>query len=171
MKKFLLLFFTLILSISAFAIVDFSGINWKNSKGAIAPLFANLKEEPSIDPNIKIFSATAPDKNISNYKFYFNNDELYMIRVIFNKETVRREQMKKIYSKLTSTLGKPLPTKIIDKKIGNYKLRGNYIKFIPDATTGVYYIGVDTIDSKGNMIDSNLYLDYVDQLTVKEPQL
>ena len=171
MKKIILLFFTLILSFSSFAIVDFNGVNWNKPKASIVPLFPDLQEEPSIDPNIKIFSATASDKNISNYKFYFNNDKLYMIRVIFNKGKVKREQMKEIYSKLTSTLGKPLPTKIINKKIGNYTLRGNYIKFIPDGTTAVYYIGVDTIDNTGNMIDSNLYLDYVNSLNIKEPQL
>ncbi len=170
-KKFLMLLFILTLSFSAFAIVDFKGVDWGKSKNAVAPMFNNITSEPSIDKDITVYSASAKDENIKNYKLYFNKDRLYMIRVIFNNETVGRDQLKEIYDKLTSSLGASVSNRRIEKKVDNYKLRGNYIKFIPEAMTTVYYIGVDTIDDKGDMIDSNLYLDYTDTMTVTSPQI
>ena len=171
MKKFLLLILTLVISISAFAIVDFKGVEWGNSKNAVAPMFNNIKPEPSADKNIQIYSASAKDENVKNYKLYFKNDHLYMIRVVFDNETVGRDELKQIYDKLNSTLGASISNRRFEEKNKDYKLTGNYIKFIPDAATTVYYIGIDTIDKDGTMVESNLYLDYTDTMNLTAPQL
>lgn len=171
MKKIITLILTFILSISALAIVDFQGVNWRDEKSAIEPMFKNLKEEPSFKASTQIFSVPAIDPHIKDYKFYFKDKQLYMIRITFNNQVVGREQIKTVYKKLTRTLGNPIARKQIDKKVDSLKLQGNYIKFAPDIDTAVYYIGLDTIDTDNNMIDSNLYLDYTDSRLNEDPEI
>lgn len=161
MKKIFLLILMTILSFSTFAIVDFNGLNWGDSKNAILPLFKDVKEEPSLKPNTEVLVARGNNENISNYKFYFKNNQLYKIRVCFNKETVGTNEIKGIFKKMTKNFGTPVSKAPINKKVSSYTLRGNYLKFIPDLSTDVYYIGVDTVNDLGKMTDSNLYLDYV----------
>lgn len=162
MKKILFLFLIVICSLPAFSIIDFEGINWKDSKSSIIPLFKNVQEEPSFSSGKEVLIASGDNENIQNYKFYFNDNQLYKIRVCFNKEKVKSNEIKGIYKKITKDFGPSLAKNTINKKIDSYTLRGNYLKFIPNLDTDIYYIGVDTLDENGNMIDSNLYLDYVD---------
>ena len=94
-----------------------------------------------------------------------------MIRVVFDNETVGRDELKQIYDKLNSTLGASISNRRFEEKNKDYKLTGNYIKFIPDVATTVYYIGIDTIDKDGTMVESSLYLDYTDTMNLTAPQL
>lgn len=161
-KKILCLLLICISSLPAFSIINFEGLNWKDNKNSIIPLFKNVQEEPSFLSEDEILVANGDNENIQSYKFYFNNNQLYKIRVCFNKEKVKSNEIKGIYKKITKDFGPSLAKNTINKKVDSYTLRGNYLKFIPSLDTDIYYIGVDTIDENGNMIDSNLYLDYVD---------
>ena len=138
MKKIIFLF--LCLYSLAFGIVDFNEVNWGDSKSNLDLIFPKLKEEPSLYPDMKIYTFEKPNDNVSKYTFYFTNGRLFKIEVLFNKETVGRNEIKQIYDDLVQKMGKP----------------------ISNISTSVYYKGVDTIDELGKMIDSNLIIEYVD---------
>lgn len=160
MKKILLLFFT-IFSFS-FSIVDFEGINWGDSKKNLELIFPKLQKEPSLNENIEILYIKEPKDFVEKYQFFLKNNSLFKIRVVFDKESVGKREIQDIYNTLLKNIGSPVLKTPINKKVDNLTLRGNSLKFIPDSTTNVYFNGIDTVDSLEKMIDSNLYLEYVD---------
>lgn len=160
MKKIIFLF--LCLYSLAFGIVDFNEVNWGDSKSSLDLIFPKLKEEPSLYPDMKIYAFEKPNDNVSKYTFYFSNGRLFKIEVLFNKETVGRNEIKQIYGDLVQKMGKPISKNPIDQKFNGLTLRGNSLKFVPNISTSVYYKGIDTIDEVGKMIDSNLIIEYVD---------
>lgn len=160
MKKIILLF--LIIFNFSFGIIDFQGINWGDSKKNLELIFPNLQKEPSLNETIEILSVSEPKDFIEKYQFFFNNNSLFKIRVVFDKESVGRSQLQDIYSRLLKDIGSPVSKTPISQKVDNLTLRGNSLKFIPDISTTIYFNGVDTIDKFNKMIDSNLYLEYID---------
>ncbi len=160
MKKILLLFFT-IFSFS-FSIVDFEGINWGDSKKNLELIFPKLEKEPSLNENIEILYIKEPKDFVEKYQFFLKNNSLFKIRVVFDKESVGKSQLQDIYSELLKNIGSPISKSPINEKVDDLTLRGNSLKFIPDLTTTLYFNGVDTIDKFDRMIDSNLYLEYID---------
>ena len=163
MKKYLLL--PLFLSSLSFAITDFNGINWSDNKNNLNLIFKNLEEEISIDKNISILSVQNPKENIEKYQFFLKDNSLNKIRVIFDKKTIKKKELQDIYLQLTTKIGTPVLKLPILKNIGDLKVQGNALKFIPDTNTVIYFTGVDTIDKLDKMIDSNLYLDYIPSQT------
>lgn len=163
MKKIIFLF--AIIFTTSFSIVNFEGINWGDNKNDLSLIFANLIIEPSLNEDIEILSVSAPKEDVASYKFFLKDDSLYKIRVSFDKETVDKKQLQNIYTTLLKTIGSPTSKVPIEKKVDNLLLRGNSLKFIPDLSTNIYFNGVDTINEFGKMIDSNLYLEYVDSST------
>ena len=159
MKKIILLFLTIYTF--SFSIRDFNGINWGDSKENLSILFSNLKKEPSINENMSIFSVENPKENIKKYEFYLQDNALNKIRVVFDKESIGKRELQQIYNQLTTTIGVPVLKLPIYKEIDNLTLKGNTLKFVPDISTNIYFNGIDTIDSFDKMIDSNLYLEYV----------
>lgn len=160
MKKLFALF--LIISSYSFSIVDFQGINWGDNKKDLQIIFPKLSKEPSFNENIEILSVNNPKELVSKYQFFLKNDSLYKIRVNFDKESVGRNEIQDIYNTLLKNIGSPILKTPINKKIDDLTLRGNSLKFVPDISTNIYFNGIDTIDSFDKMIDSNLYLEYVD---------
>lgn len=159
MKKIILLF--LFIYTLTFSIKDFTGINWGDNKNDLSILFSNLIKEPTTDENITIFSVESPKENIKKYQFYLINNSLNKIRIVFDKETIGTSQLQQIYQQLLNDIGSPVLKLPITKKIGDFSLRGNTLKFIPDSETVIYFTGLDSIDEFGKMFDSNLYLDYI----------
>lgn len=160
MKKIFILFFTL--CTLSFAIADFEGINWGDSKSDLNIIFNSLEKEPALEENVEIFSVNTPKDFVAKYQFFLKNNSLYKIRVVFDKENVGKSQIQDIYSRLLKDIGSPISKVPINKKIDDLTIQGNSLKFIPNLSTNLYLNGVDTIDEYGKMIDSNLYLEYVD---------
>ena len=160
MKKIILLFFTIFTF--SFGIVNFEGINWGDSKENIQLIFSKTYSEPAFEKNIEIISINSPKELVSKYQFFLKNNSLYKIRVLFDKESVGKKEIQNIYSKLLKDIGSPISKAPIDKKISDLILKGNSLKFIPNLSTNIYFNGVDTINEYGKMIDSNLYLEYID---------
>ena len=159
MKKIILLFLSIYTL--TFSIKDFNGINWGDTQNDLSILFSNLIKEPTVDENITIFSVENPKEDIKKYQFYLTNDSLNKIRIVFDKETIGSTQLQQIYQQLLSDIGSPVLKLPISRKIGDFSLRGNTLKFIPDSETVIYFTGLDSIDEFGKMFDSNLYLDYI----------
>lgn len=103
MKKIIFLF--LCLYSLAFGIVDFNEVNWGDSKSSLDLIFPKLKEEPSLYPDMKIYAFEKPNANVSKYTFYLTNGRLFKIEVLFNKETVGRNEIKQIYDDLVQKMG------------------------------------------------------------------
>lgn len=160
MKKIFLLF--LIICNFSFGIVDFEGINWQDNKQNLELIFPNLQKEPTLEKSIEILSVSAPRDYVAKYQFFLKNNSLFKIRVLFDKETVGKKQIQDIYSRLLNDIGSPISKVPINKKVDDLTLTGNSLKFIPDLSTTLYFNGVDTINEYGKMIDSNLYLEYID---------
>lgn len=159
MKKLVFLF--LCLYNLAFGIVDFPDINWGDNKSKLEFIFPKLEKEVSIDPAVEVFSFPKPNDGISKYSFYFINDQLFKVEVLFNKDIVGRDEVKQIYLDTVKKMGKNVDTKPINEKYGDITLSGNSMKFVPDIYTFVFLKGVDTLDKNKNMIDSQLILEYV----------
>lgn len=160
MKKIFLLF--LIICDFSFGIVDFEGINWQDNKQNLELIFPNLQKEPALEKSIEILSVSSPRDYVAKYQFFLKNNSLFKIRVLFDKETVGKKQIQDIYSRLLNDIGSPISKVPINKKVDDLTLTGNSLKFIPDLSTTLYFNGVDTINEYGKMIDSNLYLEYID---------
>lgn len=158
--KNIILGFLLLYSCS-FAIVDFEGIEWGDTKNDLTLIFPKLNNETSLNQNITILSAPEPKEGVKEYKFFFRDNSLYKIRVVFDKESTGRKEIQDIYQQLLKNVGSPVSKVPIDKKVDNLTLKGNSLKFIPDLSTNIYFNGVDTINEFGKMIDSNLYLEYI----------
>ena len=90
MKKIIFLF--LCLYSLAFGIIDFNEVNWGDSKSNLDLIFPKLREEPSLYPDMKIYTFEKPNDNVSKYTFYFTNGRLFKIEVLFNKENVGRKR-------------------------------------------------------------------------------
>ena len=95
MKKLIFLF--LCLYNLAFGIVDFPDINWGDNKSRLELIFPKLEKEISIDPSVEVFSFPKPNEGISKYSFYFVNDQLFKVEILFNKDVVGRDEVKQIY--------------------------------------------------------------------------
>ncbi|WP_294705525.1 hypothetical protein [uncultured Fusobacterium sp.] len=160
MKKIFLLFI-LIYNFS-FSIVDFQGINWGDNEKNLQLIFPKVIKEPSLNENITILAVPSPKDFVSKYQFFLKDNALYKIRVNFDKESVGKRELQDIYEQLLKNIGSPISKVPINKKIETLTLKGNSLKFIPDISTTVYFNGVDTINEYEKMIDSNLYLEYVD---------
>lgn len=160
MKKIILFFFTIFTF--SFAIVDFEGINWGDNKKNLELIFPKLQKETSLNENIQILSVNEPRDFVEKYQFFLKDNSLFKIRVVFDKESVGKTQLQDIYSRLLKDIGSPISKTPITKKVDNLTLRGNSLKFIPDLSTTIYFNGVDTVDEFDRMIDSNLYLEYID---------
>ena len=160
MKKIIFLF--LCLYNLTFGIVDFNEVNWGDSKTNLDLIFPKLKEEPSLYADMKIYSFEKPNDLVSKYTFYFTNEKLFKIEVLFDKETVGRNEIKEIYDNLVKKMGKPISKNPIDQNFNGINLRGNSLKFVPNISTSVYYKGIDTVNDLGKMIVSNLVIEYVD---------
>ena len=163
MKKLIFLF--LCLYNLAFGIIDFPDINWGDNKSRLELIFPKLEKEISIDPSVEVFSFPKPNEGISKYSFYFVNDQLFKVEILFNKDVVGRDEVKQIYLDTVKKMGKNVDTKPINEKYGDITLTGNSMKFVPDIYTFVFLKGVDTLDKDKNMIDSQLILEYVNSTT------
>ncbi|WP_426710563.1 hypothetical protein [Cetobacterium sp. SF1] len=158
MKKILFLF--ILLSSLAFGITDFPSLNWGMNPKTVEIFYPNLKKEVSIYPNTKQFSKVYSNSQISKTVFYFINDELFKIDVYYDKNEIRGNDVKNIFSKLKDKFGNPVSKEPIYEKLGNITLTGNKITFNGGKDTSVAFKGVDT-NSKGKLIDSNLILEYM----------
>lgn len=161
MKKLIIFILTLAISIAAFAIPNFDGINWGDTKESTSVILKNPQKYPSINPDIEILTSNTDNESVESYRFYFKNNKLFKIRVFFDKNTVGKDEMRKIYKKLVNSFGNPIEQMPINEKISSLTIRGNYIKFSPDLRTDIFFIGIDTLNKNGKMTDSNLYLDYL----------
>ncbi len=160
MLRILILF--LCMYISTFSIVNFESLKWNDKVFDIILSYPSIQKQESFSEGIEIYKLDNPVPNVANYKFYLESGRLYRIDVTFDNEKVDRNQVRKIYDTLVKDMGEPVAKDKIDEKLINTSLRGNSVTFSPDDKTVIYFKGIDTLDKKGNMIKSNLIVEYRD---------
>lgn len=143
-----------------FSIVDFENLRWNDKVFDIMLGYPGVKERDSFTPGIELYTLENPREHIAAYNFYLVEGSLYKIEVVFDNETVGRDQIKEIYDTIIEKMGRPISQDKIDQNLITTRLTGNSRTFRPDQDTMVYYKGIDTLDSDGNMIDSRLILEY-----------
>lgn len=159
MKKVIVLF--LCIYTFSFSIVDFPNLRWNDKIFSVMLAFPGVEKEESFQNGIEIYRLDDPENMVASYKFYLIDGSLYKIQVNFDSEQVdTTSKIRDIYNNITDKFGKPIDKNPVSETLVTTKITGNSQTFRAEQDTLVYFKGLDTFDSEGNMIDSQLILEY-----------
>ena len=145
----------------SFAIVDFPNLRWNDRVFSVMMAYPGVEEEESYYNGVEIYVADHPENMVESYKFYLLDGNLYKIEVVFDPQQVdTTSKIRDIYNSITDKFGNPIAKNPISEALITTKVTGNSQTFRADRDTLAFFKGIDTFDADGNMIDSQLILEY-----------
>lgn len=159
MKKIIVLF--LCMYTLTFSIVDFPNLRWNDKIFDVMMAYPGVQEEESFYNGVEVYVIEDPENMVASYKFYLIDGSLYKIQVNFDPEQVdTTSKIRDIYNSITDKFGNPIAKNPISETLITTKVTGNSQTFKADKDTLALFKGLDTFDTDGNMIDSQLLLEY-----------
>lgn len=159
MKKILVLF--LFMYTLSFSITDFENLRWNDKVFDIMLAYPGVHKEESFYNGIEIYVLDNPENMVASYKFFLIDGSLYKVQVNFDPEQVdTTSKIRDIYNNITDKFGNPIDKNPISETLITTKVTGNSQTFKADRETLVFFKGIDTFDLDGNMINSELLLEY-----------